>query len=398
MRSDGHDKEQAKSSHRIPEPQDTSSPAMSYSQRFQMGLNATNAFRSSPAAANQATTAGLDNNSHLDKLYYQIADGYKILVLMRGLPGSGKSTVARHLIEKANLDPSQHILGADDYFTDRFGNYSYDRSRISEAHADCLQRAKAKMMNNFSPIIIDNTNIRLWEMEGHCVNAVDHGYIVHILEPTTSWAKNPDECFRRNSHNVPFDSILNMRKTYERIKNGQELLDTFHLPKRIQFQLRDHPPIVKTPEVPEEPQVIKSFSPIAPEMIHGDDIVIDSEEIVKLSPFENFNWTAHEKEVTLFWKENILSKEGKMMTIPKPQRAAATTTTAGDDKSLCDLMLSALKDDTEASGSGEEQKSEEPEQIDNSKVSRIDIWSSCASSLIIPISAANNEAPQRVSQ
>lgn len=338
MRSDSlevrHMAPSSSSSHETPPP-----PPISYSQRFQMGLNPVTSFSEPPPPIPQP-----DNNTHLDKLGYQISDGYKILVLMRGLPGSGKSTLARQLIQKTGLNPAQHIISADDFFTDRWGNYNYDRSRISEAHQDCQNRAKAMMMRSFAPIIVDNTNIRLWEMEAFCVNAVDHGYIVQILEPTTGWAKNPEECHRRNTHNVPFDTVLNMRRTYDRIKNGQELLDHFHLPKRIQFQLRERPPIAKTPEP--EPEVVKCFSP----MQNSEDIVIDSEEIVKPDPFANFNWVAHEREVNDFWKENILPKEveqarASTATSSKKQLSQQTTTTVDATAELREQMLSALKDD-----------------------------------------------------
>lgn len=323
--------------------QSDASAAMSYSQRFQLGLSATNAFTEAVARERP------DKNAHLDKLYYQIADGYKIVVLMRGLPGSGKSSLARQLLQKASLDPAQHIVSADDYFTDRrCGTYHYDRSRLAEAHADCQARAKALMVRHFAPIVVDNTNVRLWEMEPYCVLAVDHGYIVQILEPTTAWAKSPEECHRRNSHGVPFDTVLKMRRTYERIQNGQELLDHFHLPKRITFQFRELPAIAASPEVQPEPDVIQSFSPIA----STDDVVIDSEEIVRPSPFENFNWPAHEREVSLFWQEHILpqqasSSSGQTHSIPtpRPQARPATGEGAPTNQSLFDQMLSALKDD-----------------------------------------------------
>lgn len=312
---------------------------MSLAERLQLGLGAT--------AFTDPAKESSDRNSHLDKLYYQISDGYKILVLMRGLPGSGKSSLARQLLQRASLDPAQHLVSADDYFTDRFGNYNYDRAKISEAHRDCQNRVNAMMIRNFAPIIVDNTNIRLWEMEAFCVNAVDHGYIVQILEPTTYWAKNPEECMRRNCHGVPFDTIINMKRTYERIQNGKELLDHFHLPKRIQYQLREQPPIVRTPELEPEPDVIKSFSPIE----STDDFVIDSEEIVKSNPFENFNWTAHEREVSSFWAENILpaegtsaAKSGQTHSMPKTQREKVETDADSVNKSLFDQMLSALKD------------------------------------------------------
>lgn len=349
---------------------------MSFSDRLQIGLGATS-FSNQVQNNNDRS----DKNSHLDKLYYQISDGYKILILLRGLPGSGKSTVAKKLIQRAGLDPSQHIISADNYFKDRFGNYNYDPSKISNAHQDCHMRAKQLMIRNVAPIFIDNTNVQLWQMEEYCLNAVDHGYIVQILEPTTWWSKNPEECARRNTHGVPLDRIMNMKRTYERIQNGQELLDHFHLPKRIQYQLREYPPIVKSPDPEPEPKeesdVIKSFSPIQ----STDDVVIDSEELVKTNPFVNYNWMAHEKEVNSYWQENILpkpselglgdvvgpasstknnAKESESHSKPKPLRERAQKKDTDSNRCLHEQMLNALKDDTD---SGKEQENSRLEEL-----------------------------------
>lgn len=59
------------------------------------------------------------------------------LHLVRGLPGSGKSTFARKLADQLHC---KH-LETDQYFTDADGNYSWDANKIAEAHEWCRQSA-----------------------------------------------------------------------------------------------------------------------------------------------------------------------------------------------------------------------------------------------------------------
>ncbi len=61
----------------------------------------------------------------------------KKLIIIRGLPGSGKSTFAKSLVQSGFADV---YCEADQYFVDAEGNYAYDGMKIQEAHADCLLR------------------------------------------------------------------------------------------------------------------------------------------------------------------------------------------------------------------------------------------------------------------
>lgn len=100
------------------------------------------------------------------------------LILMRGVSGSGKSTLARGLLEQ---NPQAVVLSTDDLFMIE-GKYVFDPDRLGENHRLNRERCREHMILKTTTIIIDNTNIRAWEMKPYKKLAEEHGYHVEILE------------------------------------------------------------------------------------------------------------------------------------------------------------------------------------------------------------------------
>ncbi|XP_048219899.1 NEDD4-binding protein 2 isoform X2 [Perognathus longimembris pacificus] len=135
-----------------------------------------------------------------------------ILVLLRGLPGSGKSFLARTLQED---NPSGVILSTDDYFYIN-GQYQFDIKYLGEAHEWNQNRAKEAFEKKVSPIIIDNTNLQAWEMKPYVALSQKHKYKVLFREPDTWWKFKPKELARRNIHGVSKEKITRMLEHYQR--------------------------------------------------------------------------------------------------------------------------------------------------------------------------------------
>lgn len=176
-----------------------------------------------------------------------IQKGYKVLVIMRGVPGCGKSYLAKRVLESTiGFDNNYylHILSADDYFF-QSGVYRYDSQKISEAHGWNHNRAHQALSRGFSPIIIDNTNTQMWEMKPYAMMATDYGYIIEILEPDTHWCSNDKELAKRNTHGVPKSKIRDMLDRYEKNITPQKLLSAYNLSYRLQKppQERLYPPL-----------------------------------------------------------------------------------------------------------------------------------------------------------
>ncbi|NXJ62917.1 N4BP2 protein, partial [Rostratula benghalensis] len=146
----------------------------------------------------------------------------QVLVLLRGVPGSGKSYLARTLLED---NPGGIILSTDDYFY-KNGQYHYDPDCLGEAHDWNRKRAKEAFETSISPIIIDNTNIQAWEMKPYVTLAQQFKYKIMFREPDTWWKFKPKELERRNIHGVSKEKIKRMLERYERCLTVSSILDS----------------------------------------------------------------------------------------------------------------------------------------------------------------------------
>ncbi|XP_041356648.1 uncharacterized protein LOC121373902 isoform X2 [Gigantopelta aegis] len=135
--------------------------------------------------------------------------GQLLMIILRGLPGSGKSTLAREL----KFDGA--VLNTDEYFM-KHGVYKYDINMLSDAHDWNKTRAIKAMQKKINPLIIDNTNLQMWEMIPYVKLALAYKYMIEIVEPSTPWKERPAELAKKNSHSVPKDSIKKMKQRYER--------------------------------------------------------------------------------------------------------------------------------------------------------------------------------------
>lgn len=139
------------------------------------------------------------------------------LILMRGLPGSGKSTQAKEIRQSYENKGYKVCL----YSTDEFWGepYTFIASRIGEAHLWNQVRAIKSMIsarhNEGVVIIIDNTNTTTTEMLHYIEPALSLCFQIEICEPVTLWRFDPKECFHRTIHGVPLATIERMLSRYE---------------------------------------------------------------------------------------------------------------------------------------------------------------------------------------
>lgn len=128
----------------------------------------------------------------------------KNLYLLRGLPGAGKSTLARQ-------------LGCTHFETDSFfmvdGEYKFDPSKLKDAHKWCQNEVHNAMILNVtagdhSDIVVSNTFTQDWEMEPYVELANSWGYRVFsiIVENRHGGV---------NKHGVPEEKLEQMKNRFE---------------------------------------------------------------------------------------------------------------------------------------------------------------------------------------
>jgi predicted kinase len=126
------------------------------------------------------------------------------LTLIRGLPGAGKSTMAKAMVE---ADPSLYHFEADQYFVDASGKYEFVPAEIEDAHTWCFSAARA-VLEQGSSVVVSNTFTRKWEMESYLILQTQLGIELEILEAKGNY---------KSIHGVPQKTIDAMRSRWEEV-------------------------------------------------------------------------------------------------------------------------------------------------------------------------------------
>jgi predicted kinase len=137
----------------------------------------------------------------------------KILLLVRGPPGSGKTHLARGVAAylKTGL-----ICSADSYFMqdDQNGQpvYKFEQNKMKDAHAHCQMQFTEALTLGTRVIIVDNTNLKLKEYADYSASAKAAGYRTLIFEVQCRDEKDAEVFFSRCVHRVPLEQIKTMAR------------------------------------------------------------------------------------------------------------------------------------------------------------------------------------------
>jgi predicted kinase len=123
----------------------------------------------------------------------------KELFLLRGLPGAGKSTLAKSIGGKH--------LEADMYHVNEKGEYNWKPEKVKDAHEWCRFECERAMLWELK-VVVSNTFTQEWEMQTYYALAEKYGYKVYSLI-----VENRHEGV--NEHNVPQETLDKMRERFE---------------------------------------------------------------------------------------------------------------------------------------------------------------------------------------
>ncbi len=133
------------------------------------------------------------------------------VVILRGLPGSGKSYLATHC-----CGPDGIVCSSDSYFsTSKPEGYQFDRKRLPEAHAHCCKQFIQAIADGHGLVIVDNTNSMKWEYKVyvHLSQMLGLEYsIVEIPHPNL----NIVSCYlSRNVHGLTLAAVKDYTDRWE---------------------------------------------------------------------------------------------------------------------------------------------------------------------------------------
>lgn len=123
------------------------------------------------------------------------------LIIVRGLPGSGKSTYAKNLEDVTHYE-------ADMFFAKWPHDYLYDQRLIGVAHDWCYSNVVRSLWQG-NDVVVSNTFTKMWELDRYLgIPIIVEGVEIEVVEMRTQF---------ENIHGVPENKLQSMRDRWESI-------------------------------------------------------------------------------------------------------------------------------------------------------------------------------------
>ena len=121
------------------------------------------------------------------------------MIVLRGVPGSGKSTLVRKEFNGAKT------VSADDFFVVE-GEYRFDPTKLPLAHQACFRGFVEACLFGTPLIVVDNTSTTAMEASPYVLCGETYGYKVEVV----TLHCDPKVAASRNLHGVPEAAVLRM--------------------------------------------------------------------------------------------------------------------------------------------------------------------------------------------
>ena len=133
----------------------------------------------------------------------------KHMILIRGLPGAGKTTLGNLIGD---------CISADDWMTNAAGEYQFDPARLPEVHGKCqaLVADKLAAYSARHPVkcVVANTFSQHWEIKPYLDLAAKHGARVTVIDLFDGGLTDA-QLAARGVHGVPLATIGAMRARWQ---------------------------------------------------------------------------------------------------------------------------------------------------------------------------------------
>jgi len=142
----------------------------------------------------------------------------KIVIVMRGPSGVGKSTLTRKILNMVKAKGKDgECASADDFFYTSEGFYNFNRDQQGEAHSECRKNFVRFLEKGTAVVCVDNTSMKTWEYKSYIQQAETHDYKVIVVEFGCELChdKLVALCDQQNVHAVGRENIERQILNYE---------------------------------------------------------------------------------------------------------------------------------------------------------------------------------------
>lgn len=150
----------------------------------------------------------------------------KQVILLRGLPGAGKSTFIQSILKNSNQPSDNIVIRSTDHFFMTAKGYQFDPKKLPVNHQKNQQAFSNSLKKGIPLVICDNTNIEYWQMKPYLEAAKHHGYLVEVI--SVGLFKNSDkrqQYIQRNSHNIEQEVVESMAVKSQRFNYLKHAVD-----------------------------------------------------------------------------------------------------------------------------------------------------------------------------
>ena len=120
------------------------------------------------------------------------------LILVRGIPGSGKSTIAKDMLKLGYADSH---FETDMYFVNN-GKYVFNAKKLQYAHEWCLEITRHHLLSYGETVVVSNTFTQKWEAANYIAIAKENKIKIEIVTCNHEYG---------SVHNVPEETLKKMR-------------------------------------------------------------------------------------------------------------------------------------------------------------------------------------------
>lgn len=201
----------------------------------------------------------------------------KLAIILRGLPGSGKSYVTNLIkIEEekhiSNMEKPK-VLSIDNYFLTEqeqtinnskkkqmVMTYEFDASLVNTYERGLIKSFKKTVDDNlFNFIIIDMVNEKIENIEDISSYAKSRGFCIYVIEFDPQFA---DQYFKRNVHNRTLEEILELKKNWEPLPKHYIKLDISYFNQSNEIENVEMEDVIKQESVSDTDNKIEPMTSI----------------------------------------------------------------------------------------------------------------------------------------